>query len=152
MGFVLGRSLHAYHKFLNFHGEESASEASREIYQALLNLRKEVFDAAASRLLTLLESSRDFVLLKFDHILDIVDSINQFNRIGKLYFSNFHQELSNVIEQRTAVYFERYHRERMDELRMFIENEAFTLCPVSTQFTIFDLQDFAFLKVKHFSI
>lgn len=29
---------------------------------------------------------------------------------------------------------------------MFLENECFTLCPVPHQFTIFDLQDFHFLK------
>lgn len=34
----------------------------------------------------------------------------------------------------------RFHYERMDELRMFLENEAFALCPVPLQFTLFDLQ------------
>lgn len=29
---------------------------------------------------------------------------------------------------------------------MFLENEAFTLCPVSVQFTLFDLPEFYFLK------
>lgn len=34
----------------------------------------------------------------------------------------------------------RFHYERMDELRMFLENEAFALCPLPLQFTLFDLQ------------
>ncbi|PIO75255.1 hypothetical protein TELCIR_02719 [Teladorsagia circumcincta] len=34
----------------------------------------------------------------------------------------------------------------MEELRMFLENECFTICPVPHQFTIFDLQDFTFLE------
>ncbi|KJH47326.1 hypothetical protein DICVIV_06575 [Dictyocaulus viviparus] len=34
----------------------------------------------------------------------------------------------------------------MEELRLFLENECFTLCPVPNQFTIFDLQDFSFLE------
>ena len=31
-------------------------------------------------------------------------------------------------------------RSRMDELRMFLENEAWGLCPVKTTFKIVDLQ------------
>lgn len=43
----------------------------------------------------------------------------------------------------------------MDELRMFLENEAFALCPVPLQFTLFDLQVFtviAFLLFPEFCI
>lgn len=146
MGFVLCRSFQAFHKILNFHSSESASEASQSIYKQLLASRTEVFLAATRRLQVLVES-RDFVSLKFEHILDIVDTINRFNNIGKTYFaSTHHQKLAESIEKRTETYFDRYHTERMEELSMFFENESFALCPVPFQFTIFDLQDFEFLK------
>ncbi|EFO86631.1 hypothetical protein CRE_04631 [Caenorhabditis remanei] len=145
MGFVLCRSFHAYHKILQFHSSESASETSQKIYKNLLSSRADVFLSATKRLLVLVES-RDFVSLKFEHILDIVDSINRFNNIGKTYFACYQLKLGESIEKRTEIYFERYHMERMEELYMFIENESFTLCPVPFQFTIFDLQDFEFLK------
>ncbi|CAI2349765.1 unnamed protein product [Caenorhabditis sp. 36 PRJEB53466] len=145
MGFVLCRSFHAFHKILAFHGLESASEASKNVYKSLLAARTDLFLTATGRFLTLVES-RDFVSLKFDHILDIVDSINRFNNIGQAYFAFFQTKLADAIEKRTAIYFERYHKERVEELAMFIENESFTLCPVPIQFTIFDLQDFEFLK------
>ncbi|EGT34777.1 hypothetical protein CAEBREN_16532 [Caenorhabditis brenneri] len=145
MGFVLCRSFHAYHKILQYHSTEPTTEASQKIYKTLLESRSDIFLAATRRLLTLIES-RDFVCLKFDHILDIVDSINRFNNIGKTYFSCDQQKLADSIEKRTETYFDRYHNERMEELAMFIENESFTLCPVPFQFTIFDLQDFEFLK------
>lgn len=145
MGFVLCRSFHSYHKILHFHSSESASEASQKIYRSLLAARSDVFLSATKRLLTLVES-RDFVSMKFDHILDIVDSINRFNNLGKTYFACDQQKLAESIEKRTEIYFDQYHNERMEELSMFIENESFTLCPVPFQFTIFDLQDFEFLK------
>lgn len=145
MGFVLCRSFYAYHKILHFHSSESASESSQKIYKILLASRTDVFLSATKRLLVLVES-RDFVSLKFDHILDIVDSINRFNNIGRTYFACDQQKLGESIEKRTEIYFDRYHNERMEELSMFIENESFTLCPVPFQFTIFDLQDFEFLK------
>lgn len=44
-----------------------------------------------------------------------------------------------VLEKQTNLYFQRYHLERTDELKMFLENEAFAVCPVSVQFTLFDL-------------
>ncbi|VDO75176.1 unnamed protein product [Onchocerca flexuosa] len=50
------------------------------------------------------------------------------------------------LEKHSHQYFKRFHYERMDELRMFLENEVFALCPVPLQFTLFDLQEFSFLK------
>ncbi|UMM22725.1 hypothetical protein L5515_003798 [Caenorhabditis briggsae] len=145
MGFVLCRSFHSYHKVLQYHNSESASDASQKIYKSLLAARSEIFLTATKRLLTLVES-RDFSTMKFDHILDIVDSINRFNNLGRTYFACDQQKLAESIEKRIEIYFDRYHNERMEELSMFIENESFTLCPVPFQFTIFDLQDFEFLK------
>lgn len=45
----------------------------------------------------------------------------------------------------------RFHYERMDELRVFLENEAFALCPVPLQFTLFDLQ-VRYLMLHHCSL
>uniref|UniRef100_A0A8R1HSQ7 Syndetin n=1 Tax=Caenorhabditis japonica TaxID=281687 RepID=A0A8R1HSQ7_CAEJA len=146
MGFVICRSFHAFHRILAFHNQEaSSSEASAEVFKALLSARSEIFTLASARFLCLVES-RDFCSLKFDHILEIVDTINRFNQIGRQYFNCTNPKLTEAIEKRCATYFDRYHRERMDELAMFIENESFALCPVPMQFTIFDLQDFEFLK------
>ncbi|CAD6190376.1 unnamed protein product [Caenorhabditis auriculariae] len=158
LGFVLCRTLCAFHSFLRFHSEEEdRREQQREaedvidvpklrsINAELRESRKEIFTTALNRMMSLLES-REFVVLKFDHILDIVDMVNRFRSVGRTYFGHPCAELARCIERQTSAYFSRYHRERMEELAMFIENESFTLCPVSAQFTIFDLQDFEFLK------
>ncbi|VDK56265.1 unnamed protein product [Cylicostephanus goldi] len=89
---------------------------------------------------------QDFSALKFDQLLDIVDMTNRFRCFGRTYFSHSSNELNASLEKQAGSYFTRYHAERMEELRMFLENECFTICPVSPQFTIFDLQDFSFLE------
>ncbi|KHJ82237.1 hypothetical protein OESDEN_18071 [Oesophagostomum dentatum] len=105
----------------------------------------EVFRVALTRMNSLL-CCQDFSALKFDQLLDIVDMVNRFRLFGRTYFGHSSNELIVSLEKQAVAYFTRYHFERMEELRMFLENECFTICPVSPQFTIFDLQDFSFLE------
>ncbi|CAI5446239.1 unnamed protein product [Caenorhabditis angaria] len=145
MGFVICRTLFSYHSVIRFHSQEHLHEVSKEIKRILLENRQKLYLVAVTKIKTLIES-RDFVALKFDQLLEIVDMINRFNAIGQQYFCHNSRELLDAVEVRISNYFEKYHRDRLDELIMFIENESFTLCPIPIQFTIFDLQDFDFLK------
>lgn len=65
---------------------------------------------------------------------------NKFRRFGRVHFNNPFAELTPTLDQQMKLFFAQYHRERMEELRMFLENEAFALCPVPLQFTLFDFQ------------
>uniref|UniRef100_A0A1I7WY87 Uncharacterized protein n=1 Tax=Heterorhabditis bacteriophora TaxID=37862 RepID=A0A1I7WY87_HETBA len=73
-------------------------------------------------------------------------------RFGRMFFGHSSGELAISLEKQAVLYFIRYHHERLDELRMFLENECFTLCPVPNQFTIFDLQVSLISSLKYYKI
>lgn len=43
-------------------------------------------------------------------------------------------------------YIDQYHKTRMEELRIFLENESWELCPVKSTFQIIQLQEFKAFK------
>lgn len=94
----------------------------------------------ASHKFNILLCCQDLSQLKFDNFLDIVEMSNRFRKFGRHHFGNSCGEVAISLEKQTYLYFGRYHQERMEELKMFLENEVFTLCPVPLQFTLFDLQ------------
>lgn len=153
LGFVICKVLFTYHSILRYHIEEDERlncTQQREgevgiVQRTLSDSLYSVFRTASMKFNTLL-CCHDLSMLKFDHFLDIVEMANRFKHFGRTYFGNLCGEVSISLEKQTHLYFGRYHRERMDELRMFLENEAFALCPVPLQFTVFDLQEFNFLK------
>ena len=59
--------------------------------------------------------------------------------VGEEFCCSKSEDLHDSIRTQTVKYFKTYHRSRMDELRMFLENEAWELCPVKASFKIVDL-------------
>uniref|UniRef100_A0A914YYW9 Vacuolar protein sorting-associated protein 54 N-terminal domain-containing protein n=1 Tax=Panagrolaimus superbus TaxID=310955 RepID=A0A914YYW9_9BILA len=163
LGFVLSRCLFVYHEILKFHIEEderrlcslppsdtvdidSTPIVEKGIMQkSLCDGLYGIFKTASAKFNTLL-CCHDLSQLKFDNFLDVVEMANRFRKFGRRYFGNSCGEIAITLEKQTCLYFGRYHRERMDELKMFLENEVFALCPVPVQFTLFELQEFQFLK------
>ncbi|KAK6054314.1 hypothetical protein COOONC_08180 [Cooperia oncophora] len=153
LGYVMCKILTIFHTILRFHTDDDERKRMSNADDPYLGIMVNqlttsmhaVFRVALSRMHSLL-CSQEFSLLKFDQLLDIVDMANKFRRFGRSFFGYPSDELSVSLEQQAVIYFIRYHSERMEELRMFLENECFTICPVPHQFTIFDLQDFTFLE------
>lgn len=106
---------------------------------ALLEGLHGVFQTAASKYNTLLHL-QPLYQLKFEQFIQIIEMTNRFRKFGRLHFNNFYVELCSTLDHHMRLFFAQYHRERMEELRMFLENEAFALCPVPLQFTLFDFQ------------
>lgn len=113
-----------------------------------------IFRTASNQFNALL-CSHDLTSFKFDNFLDIVQMAERltlnlcFNThfvffrlksFGRKYFGNSSNEIWLTIEKHTLHYFTRYHRDRLDELRMFLESEAWAQCPVNADFSLFDLQ------------
>lgn len=153
LGFVICKVLFTYHSILLFHiDEDERLECAHEKTENLGIVRKilvdslySIFKTASVKFSTLLYC-HDLSLLKIDQFLDIIEMSNRFKQFGRTYFGNVCGEVTMSLEKQSDQYFKRFHYDRMDELRMFLENEAFALCPVPLQFTLFDFQEFSFLK------
>ncbi|KAI6222125.1 hypothetical protein M3Y95_00951200 [Aphelenchoides besseyi] len=162
MGLVLCKVLCIYHTVLKFHIEDDERRLTalgvesvamdgpqiveRGVFQiSLIDGLHGIFQTAASKYNTLL-GLQELSHMKFDSFIQIVEMTNRFRRFGRLHFNNSFADLSGTLTQQMNLYFAQYHRNRMEELRFHLENEAFALCPVPLQFTLFDLPEFLFLK------
>nr|KAG5709161.1 hypothetical protein BaRGS_028617 [Batillaria attramentaria] len=84
-----------------------------------------------------------FKLEEFIHVLDL---INRMIKIGEEFCGSKSEGLQDSLKQQSLNYFKNHHRVRLDELRMFLENEAWELCPVKSNFNILQLMEFRFMR------
>lgn len=56
------------------------------------------------------------------------------------------ENLQESIRKQSLSYFSHYHASRLDELRIFLENDGWELCPVKSNFVATQLQEFKSLK------
>eukprot|EP00794_Sanderia_malayensis_P003270 gene3270-3751_t len=90
--------------------------------------------------------STDLAYFKYDDFIRVLDVISKLILIGEDFCGSKSQSLQESIRTQTVNYFKAYHRSTLDELRMFLENEVWELCPVRSNFKILSLQEFEFLK------
>ncbi|XP_064648148.1 syndetin-like [Lineus longissimus] len=90
----------------------------------------------------------DLSYFKFDEFIKVLDLLNRLIEIGEEFCGSKSEALQESIRTQSLNYFKSYHRARMDELRMFLENEGWELCPVKSSFATTQLQEFRFLRHK----
>ncbi|XP_031566777.1 syndetin-like [Actinia tenebrosa] len=88
----------------------------------------------------------DLSYFKYDDFIFVLDLVNRLISVGEEFCGSKSEDLNESIRKQSVKYFKNYHRSRMEELRMFLENEAWQLCPVKASFKIMDLQEFRFMK------
>ena len=59
--------------------------------------------------------------------------------IGDEFCGSKSEALQDSMKQQSLNYFKTHHRIRLDELHMFLENEAWEICPVKSNFNILQL-------------
>ncbi|KAK8386041.1 hypothetical protein O3P69_010636 [Scylla paramamosain] len=66
----------------------------------------------------------DLAHFKFDDFLRILDVMNKLIEVGECFCGSKSETLRESIKQQSINYFRNHHRARMEELRMFLENEG----------------------------
>ncbi|KAK3102020.1 hypothetical protein FSP39_008187 [Pinctada imbricata] len=88
----------------------------------------------------------DLSSFKLEEFIRVLDLINRMIVIGEEFCGSKSEGLQDSLKQQSLNYFKNHHRYRMDELRMFLENEGWELCPVKSSFTYQHLMEFKFMK------
>jgi hypothetical protein len=60
--------------------------------------------------------------------------------IGEEFCGSKSEDLQDSIKMQSDNYFRNYHHDRLEELRIFLENESWEMCPVKPDFTMLQLQ------------
>ncbi|KAK7862939.1 hypothetical protein R5R35_004896 [Gryllus longicercus] len=93
------------------------------------------------RVCTYLRESRA-AWCKFDEFMQVLRVVHRLMEIGEEFCGSKSGELQKLMKEQSGQYFRNYHRERLEELRIFLENEGWEICPVKQNFTVLQLQEF----------
>lgn len=83
---------------------------------------------------------------KFDEFLHVLAIVHRLEQIGEEFCSSASSKLQDSMRTQSTNYFRRYHISRLEELRIFLENEVWTPCPVRSDFSLLHLQEFKGLR------
>ncbi|XP_054168215.1 syndetin-like [Oppia nitens] len=83
----------------------------------------------------------------FDEFIKILGVTEKMIEIGEEFCGNTSEDIQNSIHKQTINYFQNYHKSCMSELKVFLENEIWTLCSVP-DFSLIDLKEFHFLRTQ----
>ncbi|TRZ01836.1 hypothetical protein DNTS_004278 [Danionella cerebrum] len=87
----------------------------------------------------------DMSNFKYDDFIVVLDVISRLMEVGEEFCGSKSEVLQESIKRQSVNYFKNYHRTRLEELRMFLENETWELCPVKSNFSIAQLHEFKFM-------
>ncbi|KAL7976622.1 hypothetical protein Chor_008571 [Crotalus horridus] len=87
----------------------------------------------------------DMSNFKYDDFIFVLDIISRLVQVGEEFCGSKSEVLQDSIRKQSVNYFKNYHRTRLEELRMFLENETWELCPVKSSFSILQLHEFKFM-------
>ncbi|KAK2499403.1 hypothetical protein MC885_002845 [Smutsia gigantea] len=88
----------------------------------------------------------DLSIFKYDDFIFVLDIVSRLMQVGEEFCGSKSEVLQESIRKQSVNYFKNYHRTRLDELRMFLENETWELCPVKSNFSILQLHEFKFME------
>lgn len=145
----------SYHQLVKWHNrqeltsnqaqsnEESSSEEEsfnkQYIHQKLEHNVTKIWQDVQSKVSSLLLNS-DFSSYKFDQFVQVLSVVHRLIEVGEEFCGSKSEELQESIRKQSVNYFKSYHAQRMDELRIFLENESWEVCPVKRTFEILQLQ------------
>ncbi|KAJ7322324.1 hypothetical protein JRQ81_018611 [Phrynocephalus forsythii] len=87
----------------------------------------------------------DMSNFKYDDFIFVLDIVSRLMQVGEEFCGSKSEVLQESIRKQSVNYFKNYHRIRLEELRMFLENETWELCPVKSSFSILQLHEFKFM-------
>lgn len=153
--------MNSYHQVVSWHQRKDSQKLSTDgvsepvdfeasfnkqyVKQKLGNGLVRIWHDVQARISAYLLGS-NLALYKFDEFLQILGIVHRLIEIGEEFCGSKSEDLQNSIKKQSSNYFGNYHHERLEELRIFLENESWEMCPVKPEFTILQLQEFRSLR------
>ncbi|XP_059063012.1 syndetin [Achroia grisella] len=152
--------MRSYYLLVNWHskhdGEETAS-SSNNVFEIEKNVSREyirqklkaglirIWHDVQAKVSTFLKSSglEEYPFEKFIQMLGILRKLTQ---VAEVFCGDKSDILQDFIKTNSVLYIKNYHRGRMDELKLFLENEGWEQCPVKSTFNLLMLQEFKLFK------
>ncbi|CAG9574167.1 unnamed protein product [Danaus chrysippus] len=150
--------MRSYYLLVNWHiKNEEYLPSSGNVFDVERNVSREyikqklkaglvrIWHDVQAKVSTFLKSSglEEFPFEKFIQMLGILRKLTQ---VAEVFCGDTSDMLTDFIKTQSLLYIKNYHRGRMEELKLFLENEGWEQCPVRTTFNVLNLQEFKQFK------
>ncbi|KAK3932845.1 Syndetin [Frankliniella fusca] len=125
--------------------ELEVSFTNEYIRQKMESMQARIWHDVQARFSTYLFSS-DLASFKFDNFLQVLGLVHRLMEVGEEFCGSQSEELQKSVRLQSENYFGKYHVGCLEELRIFLENESWTHCPVKNDFSCLQLQEFRSLR------
>ncbi|XP_041968636.1 syndetin [Aricia agestis] len=78
----------------------------------------------------------------FEKFIQMLGILRKLTQIAEVFCGDTSDLLHDFIKTQSVSYIKNYHRGRMEELKLFLENEGWEQCPVRSDFNVLSLQEF----------
>uniref|UniRef100_A0A6P7FA09 Syndetin n=1 Tax=Diabrotica virgifera virgifera TaxID=50390 RepID=A0A6P7FA09_DIAVI len=144
---VLFKIVLSYHKLVKWHNSDhdlEYAECENDIMASKQKLNHNVtkiWDDVQRKVSGLLLNG-DLARYKFDQFVQVLRVVHRLIQVGEEFCSSKSEDLQESIKKQSENYFLNYHAQRLEELKIFLENEMWEICPVKSSFYIMQLQEF----------
>lgn len=159
--FLIMRSYYLLVDWHTKHDEEEILPSTNNVFDIEKNVSREyirqklkaglvrIWHDVQAKVSTFLKSSglEEYPFEKFIQMLGILRKLTQ---VAEVFCGDKSDLLQDFIKTQSVSYIKNYHRGRMDELKLFLENEGWEQCPVRPTFNLLNLQEFKQFR-KHLS-
>ncbi|XP_023952363.2 syndetin [Bicyclus anynana] len=149
----LFRVMRSYYLLVNWHLKNEEIQPSSSVFDIEKNVSREyikqklkaglirIWHDVQAKVSIFLKSSglEEFQFEKFIQMLGILRKLTQ---VAEIFCGDTSDLLQDFIKTQSVSYIKNYHRGRMEELKLFLENEGWEQCPVKATFNVLNLQEF----------
>ncbi|KAJ0169806.1 hypothetical protein K1T71_014412 [Dendrolimus kikuchii] len=82
----------------------------------------------------------------FEKFIQMLGVLRRLTQVAEVFCGDKSDLLQDFIQTQSVLYIKNYHRGRMEELKLFLENEGWEQCPVKSTFNLLNLQEFKQFK------
>lgn len=144
----LFRIVLSYYQLVKYHNTQEQQPETIEdnlnvsyIKQKLDHNLIKIWDDIQRKVSSLLLNA-DLASYKFDQFLQILNIVHRLMQVGEEFCGSRSDDLQESIRKQSGNYFNSYHVQRLEELKIFLENESWEICPVKATFELLQLQEF----------
>ena len=136
-------------KSIQEHYNNNSKSAIRDLANSKFNSGKEhIWDeiqTSCKRLLT----SVDLGKCNYDQLLLILIIGRRLTDIGSEFTKSESIPLQSVLKEAALSFFYSFHQNKIDDLKMFLTNEAWEPCPIRSDFDYSQLKEFKVIRVSN---
>lgn len=146
----------SYYSLVKWHNKHDCDDGEKDgnlednfnkqyIKQKLEHNLVKIWQDVESKVSSLLLNS-DLASYKFEQFVQVLGVVHRLIEVGEEFCGSKSEELQESIKKQSFNYFKNYHAQRIEELKIFLENESWEICPVKHTFDILQLQEFKSMR------